>query len=64
MDASASASLPENERRAFVGAHPGLAGFKRPRYYRFVDRLPMTATGKKQHIVASRWAREDFQTAA
>ena len=38
-----------------------LAEFKRPRFYRFVDQLPMTATGKKQHFVASRWAREDFQ---
>jgi len=26
--------------------------------------LPVTATGKKQHFVASRWAREDFQTGA
>jgi acyl-coenzyme A synthetase/AMP-(fatty) acid ligase len=26
-----------------------LAAFKRPRAYRFVDALPMTATGKKLH---------------
>jgi long-chain acyl-CoA synthetase len=37
-----------------------LAEFKRPRFYRFVAQLPVTATGKKQHFVASRWAREDF----
>jgi acyl-CoA synthetase (AMP-forming)/AMP-acid ligase II len=29
--------------------HPMLADFKRPRAYRFVDELPMTATGKKVH---------------
>ena len=29
--------------------HPMLAGYKRPRLYRFVDELPMTATGKKVH---------------
>ena len=26
-----------------------LASFKRPRAYRFVEQLPMTATGKKLH---------------
>jgi len=53
------ASLTVDELRSFV---PGqLAEFKRPRFYRFVDQLPVTATGKKQHFVASRWAREDFQ---
>ena len=29
--------------------HPMLAGYKRPRAYRFVDALPLTATGKKLH---------------
>jgi acyl-CoA synthetase (AMP-forming)/AMP-acid ligase II len=29
--------------------HPMLAPYKRPRAYRFVDELPMTATGKKVH---------------
>ncbi|MGO9955094.1 MAG: class I adenylate-forming enzyme family protein [Solirubrobacteraceae bacterium] len=29
--------------------HPMLASFKRPRAYRFVNELPMTATGKKVH---------------
>jgi acyl-CoA synthetase (AMP-forming)/AMP-acid ligase II len=39
--------------------HPMLAGFKRPRAYRFVDQLPMTATGKKLHYqVRERAARE------
>jgi acyl-CoA synthetase (AMP-forming)/AMP-acid ligase II len=30
-------------------AHPMLAPFKRPRAYRFVAELPVTATGKKMH---------------
>ncbi|MGH3472056.1 MAG: class I adenylate-forming enzyme family protein [Nocardioidaceae bacterium] len=35
---------------AYCRAHPMLADFKRPRTYRFVDELPMTATGKKMHF--------------
>ncbi len=34
---------------AHCRAHPMLAPFKRPRAYRFVDELPLTATGKKLH---------------
>jgi acyl-CoA synthetase (AMP-forming)/AMP-acid ligase II len=34
---------------AHVHGHPMLAAYKRPRAYRFVDELPMTATGKKLH---------------
>ena len=34
---------------AHCSGHPMLAGFKRPRAYRFVPELPMTATGKKVH---------------
>jgi len=30
--------------------HPMLADYKRPRAYRLVDSLPMTATGKKMHF--------------
>jgi acyl-coenzyme A synthetase/AMP-(fatty) acid ligase len=33
----------------FCKQHRMLAAFKRPRFYRFVDTLPMTATGKKVH---------------
>jgi acyl-CoA synthetase (AMP-forming)/AMP-acid ligase II len=32
---------------AHCHGHPMLAAYKRPRAYRFVDELPMTATGKK-----------------
>jgi len=39
--------------------HPGLANFKRPRAYRVVDELPMTATGKKMHFKVAELASED-----
>ena len=39
--------------------HPMLAAFKRPRAYRFVERLPRTATGKKLHYKLREQARED-----
>jgi long-chain acyl-CoA synthetase len=55
----ADKSLTVDELRRYLPDH--LAEFKRPRFYRFVDQLPVTATGKKQHFVASRWAREDFR---
>ena len=38
-----------------------LAGYKRPRAYRFVDELPLTATGKKMHYVVREWAQRDAQ---
>ncbi len=42
-------TLSAQELDAFCKNHRMLASFKRPRYYRFVDALPMTATGKKVH---------------
>jgi acyl-CoA synthetase (AMP-forming)/AMP-acid ligase II len=39
--------------------HPMLAHYKRPRAYRFVDELPMTATGKKLHYKLREQARRD-----
>ena len=41
--------------------HPMLAAFKRPRAYRFVEDLPMTATGKKVHYQVRERARRDAQ---
>ncbi|HET7173268.1 MAG TPA: AMP-binding protein [Nocardioidaceae bacterium] len=40
-------------------AHPMLSDFKRPRAYRFVDELPVTATGKKMHYVLREQAVAD-----
>ena len=45
---------------AFCLAHPGLADFKRPRAYRFVDEVPVTATGKKMHFKLAETAAADL----
>jgi acyl-CoA synthetase (AMP-forming)/AMP-acid ligase II len=39
--------------------HPMLADYKRPRAYRLVDSLPMTATGKKMHFRVAEMAVAD-----
>jgi Acyl-CoA synthetases (AMP-forming)/AMP-acid ligases II len=44
---------------AHCKADESLANFKRPRAYRFVDELPMTATGKKMHFKMAEAAIED-----
>jgi acyl-CoA synthetase (AMP-forming)/AMP-acid ligase II len=44
---------------AHCHGHPMLAAFKRPRAYRFVDELPMTATGKKLHYRLREQAARD-----
>ncbi|MGC9221870.1 MAG: class I adenylate-forming enzyme family protein [Solirubrobacteraceae bacterium] len=41
--------------------HLMLAGYKRPRAYRFVDEIPLTATGKKLHYLVKEQARADAQ---
>lgn len=46
---------------AHCQAHPMLSGFKRPRAYRFVESLPLSATGKKLHYKATEQAREEFE---
>ncbi|ROQ17330.1 MULTISPECIES: class I adenylate-forming enzyme family protein [unclassified Curtobacterium] len=53
-DVAAAAELEE-----WTGSHPGLARYKRPRRYRFVDELPYNATGKKVHYLAKATAAED-----
>ena len=44
--------------------HPMLSHFKRPRAYRFVESLPVSATGKKLHYKATRTAADDMATSA
>ncbi|GEC23479.1 MULTISPECIES: class I adenylate-forming enzyme family protein [Pseudonocardia] len=51
--------LTAAECDAHCRAHPMLADFKRPRGYRFVDSLPLTATGKKIHYKAAAQAAAD-----
>lgn len=40
---------------------PMLSAYKRPRYYRMVDTLPHTATGKKMHYVMKQQAARDLE---
>lgn len=40
--------------------HPMLAGYKRPRGYRLVESLPVTATGKKIHYRAQEQATTEY----
>ncbi len=48
------------ELDAHCRAHRMLSDYKRPRAYRLVDSLPVTATGKKVHYKAARQAAEDY----
>ncbi len=56
----ADAELDAAACEAHCHGHPMLAAYKRPRAYRFVDALPMTATGKKLHYRLREQAREDL----
>lgn len=53
-------SLTAQELDEFCKNHPMLARYKRPRYYRFVDSIPLTATGKKIHYKIKEQAAEDI----
>ena len=55
----ADAALEVTELERHTHDHPMLAHFKRPRAYRFVDEIPLTATGKKLHYKVREQARED-----
>ena len=53
-------SLTAAELDAFCKDSPFMASFKRPRYYRFIEELPFTATGKKQHFKIRELAEEEL----
>ena len=53
-------ALTASELDAFCKQSPYMANFKRPRYYRFVDAVPYTATGKKRHVEARENAAADL----
>ena len=55
----ADPSLTAKELQHYCSNHTMLADYKRPRFYRFVDELPYTATGKKKHFVVRQMALED-----
>ncbi len=52
-------TLTARELDEFCLNHPMMARYKRPRYYRFVEALPLTATGKKMHYKVKQLAIED-----
>ena len=54
-------SLTVREVFDFCLNTPMLSAYKRPRWYRIVDSLPMTATGKKMHYVLKQQAAEDLK---
>ncbi|HEU0196024.1 MAG TPA: AMP-binding protein [Nevskiaceae bacterium] len=49
-----------DELDAHCRAHPMLSNFKRPRAYRFVSSLPLSATGKKLHYKATATAAQEM----
>jgi acyl-CoA synthetase (AMP-forming)/AMP-acid ligase II len=55
----ADPSLTTKELAAHCTDHPMLANYKRPRFCRFVEELPFTATGKKMHYKVKQMAIED-----
>jgi len=56
---AAGEGLTAAECERHCRGHAMLAPYKRPRAYRFVDEIPMTATGKKLHYRVRDRARED-----
>lgn len=54
-------SLTVEELADFCHESPMLSKYKRPRWYRIVDSLPLTATGKKIHYVMKQQAVEDLE---
>ena len=56
-----SSTLSAKEMNAFCVANDDMARYMCPRYYCFVDKLPYTATGKKQHVVLAKQAKEDLK---
>ena len=57
----ADESLTAEELDEFCKESPYVANFKRPRYYRFVDQIPVSATGKKLHYKMKALAASDLK---
>jgi acyl-CoA synthetase (AMP-forming)/AMP-acid ligase II len=54
-------SLTVEELSTYCASHPMLSPYKRPRYYKFVESFPTTATGKKVHYKAHAIACDDLK---
>ncbi len=57
-------SLTASELDEHCCSHSMLSSFKRPRLYKFVDDLPLTATGKLMHYKVREQAEEDHKKGA
>ena len=53
-------SLTVQELLDFCAQSPNISKYQAPRYYRFVKELPRTATGKKQHFIIKKQAKQDL----
>lgn len=53
-------SLTAADLKDYCAEHPMLSAYKSPRYYRFVEELPYTPTGKLMHYKVSEMAAEDL----
>ncbi len=58
---ASDSSLTEKEIATFCRKSDKLSSFKCPRWYKIVDELPRTATGKKQHHIMKKQAEDDFK---
>ncbi len=58
----ADESLTVSEMVDYCNNSDMLSAFKRPRFYRFVKELPMTATGKLQHYIVQEMALSDLES--
>ena len=56
-----AAEVTIRELIAFCAASPDLPDYKCPRWYRFVEELPFTATGKKRHAEMKKQALRDLE---
>jgi long-chain acyl-CoA synthetase len=57
----ADESLTAKELSAYCHDHPMMSKYKKPRYYRFVEEFPYTATGKKKHYEVRKMALEEYK---
>lgn len=53
-------SLTVAELMDYCSQSPNISKYQAPRYYRFITELPQTATGKKQHYLIKKQAKEDL----
>lgn len=54
-------SLTVAELIEYCQTSPNISKYQAPRYYRFVEELPQTATGKKQHFIIKKQAKIDLE---